>query len=154
MHEIPKVVAVSSCPVASRESALRWVGEDRQQVQGVLLRPHLDPDRSHLMCSPGTLKKGCLLRPGKKRVACVLLQCKYVRCQGSAPLHKHVRKGRVIDHSQEGCPGGFSAPAAPPTTLQSANKWDRSTAGSGYIVSRIQLFIHFWVYVYTSQQPV
>lgn len=28
------------------------------------------------------------------------------------------------------------------------------TLRSGYIVSRILLFIHFWVSVYTSQQPV
>lgn len=28
------------------------------------------------------------------------------------------------------------------------------TLSSGYIVSRILLFIHFWVSVYTSQQPV
>lgn len=28
------------------------------------------------------------------------------------------------------------------------------TSRSGYIVSRILLFIHFWVSVYTSEQPV
>lgn len=36
---LSKVVPVSSCPLASWESAPRWVSEDRQQVQGALQTP-------------------------------------------------------------------------------------------------------------------
>lgn len=50
----------------------------------------------------------------------------------------------MIDQGRQNVPPSeFTMPADGTVTLS-----------SGYIVSRIVLFVHFWVSVYTSQQPV
>lgn len=59
-----------------------------------------------------------------------------------------MQKGRLIDHRQEGPPWilppfEFTEPAGGTVTLR-----------SGYIVSGIQLFVHFGVFVYSSRKPV
>lgn len=76
-----------------------------------------------------------------------IFQVSGIRNSGS--FDEHVQKGSVIDHGsprgppQNAPPSEFRMPADGTVTLR-----------SGYIVSRIRLFIHFWVSVYTSQQPV
>lgn len=54
----------------------------------------------------------------------------------------------MIDRSQEGQPQNV-----PPSEFIKPTDGN-VTLESDYIVSRILLFIHIWVYVYTSQQPV
>lgn len=61
----------------------------------------------------------------------------------------------VIDHGAGGGVTGRAAVECATLRVHYTIATDGTVMlGSGYIVSRIQLFIHFWVSVYTSQQPV
>lgn len=85
-----------------------------------------------------------------KEANCSLAQI----CFGFDGFDEHVLKGGVggDDHTEQGSPSGLSQ-NMPPSQITMPTD-GTVTFRSGYIVSGILLFVHFWGFVYTCQQPV